>query len=443
MINYNKVRKNKFFTLMKIAGASSIYSYANSLLVFVQLAIIYRYLNNSSLNGLWLTIFSVISWIYILDFGVGNSIRNLLQEAVIEKNNKKVKTLISTGIVSSSVIFTIIFILCIPLVLFTDWNYIFNISYEIIENEYIVIILFVTILFTMLKVILSLLSIIYNIIEKNHYINLLNLLANLFSIIFLLLAYILNTQSILIVAISVTASPVIINLLFYYFNFVKRKNHLFRFNSFDISLLKIIYKSGMMFLFLQFFSIVLYTTDSLIISHYLSPEEVSSYQYTLKIFTIITIIFTAILNPFWSLVTSLKYNQNYQELNQQLKKIMYILILLSLLVLITCLFINDIVFLITGIKDMVSNKLIYLIGLFTIVQMFCSLFQITLNGLNSLKIQLITFGLGALVNIPLSIFFINNVAAESYSVILSSIVSLLPSLIILPIVIKRKIFNHK
>lgn len=440
MINYNNFKQNKFLILLRIAGVSSIYSYINSVLIFVQLAFIYRYLKNDDLNGLWLTIFSVVSWIYVLDLGIGNSIRNLLQQAVIENNNKRVKSLISTGIVSSTIIFSIVLLFLIPVISYTNWNFVFNISEKIISNKSIILILLMTIIFTMCKVIISLLSIIYNIIQKNHYINLLNLLANILSIIFLGLFYFIQARSLIFVSIAVTFSPIVVNLIFYYNNFIKKHNKLFEIKMFDITLLNTIYRSGLIFLFLQLFSIVLYTTDSLIISHFLSPQEVSSYQYTLKIFTVITVVFTAILNPFWSLVTSLKYSKNYKELNRQLKKIMYILIFLSLSIICLCFFINKIVFLITGVKNMVPDNLIYSIAFFTIIQMFCSLFQITLNGLNILKMQLLTFGMGALINIPLSILFLNIIAEESYVVMLASIISLLPSLILLPVIIKRELF---
>lgn len=41
---------------------------------------------NSYEYGVWLTLSSILSWIYILDIGLGNGLRNKLTEALAIKN---------------------------------------------------------------------------------------------------------------------------------------------------------------------------------------------------------------------------------------------------------------------------------------------------------------------------------------------------------------------
>jgi len=62
-------------------------------LVFVPMTIDYL---NPTRYGIWLTVCSVISWINVLDLGLGSGFRNRFTEAVAVGNNQLAKQYVST-----------------------------------------------------------------------------------------------------------------------------------------------------------------------------------------------------------------------------------------------------------------------------------------------------------------------------------------------------------
>jgi O-antigen/teichoic acid export membrane protein len=61
--------------------------------------------------GIWVTIFSLVSWSAFFDFGLGNGLRNKLSEAISLGNIKLARIYISTGYVAVSLIAFCTFIL--------------------------------------------------------------------------------------------------------------------------------------------------------------------------------------------------------------------------------------------------------------------------------------------------------------------------------------------
>ena len=85
-----KAKKN-ILAVFFLKGISVVISF-----LFVPLAI--KFLGTEK-YGIWLTVSSVIAWINIFDFGLGNGLRNKLVEAITLKKNHLAKTYVSTSYV--------------------------------------------------------------------------------------------------------------------------------------------------------------------------------------------------------------------------------------------------------------------------------------------------------------------------------------------------------
>ncbi|MGK0701211.1 hypothetical protein ACR3I8_17565 [Priestia flexa] len=66
-------------------------------------------------------------------------------------------------------------------------------------------------------------------------------------------------------------------------------------------------------------------------------------------------------------------------------------------------------------------------------------FAYFLNGINKINGQLITVGLGAIFNIPLSIYFAKHLGFGAIGVVMATIICLLPFAIVGPIISKIEI----
>lgn len=435
---YRKLLKNSIF---KIAGKSSIYSYVNSLMIFFQLGLIYSIVDDPQLNGLWLTIVSTVTWVYVLDFGLNNSLRNLIKKEMDSNNISKIKELYSTGFFFSSIFFGLIFILLSFISIKMDWNKTFNIDESIISNDTIVIIIIMTLFSTIYKLVLNTINSYYNNLGKNDVINLIYMASTLMSTFFIFIIYKFQVESIVTISLIYNLSNIIVITYFYIVFFLKNKSLAFDLKYVKLSYFREIYSVGLMFLCLQGFSLIIFTTDPFLISSFLSPDQVNSYQYTLKIFTMVTVFFTTLLSPFWTKISTLYNKKNYSEINDNIMKMIKIIFLMFIFLIIISFFVNYILGIMTGGKEKASIELLLYITLFITVQIWCNLFQSISNAINYFYIQLITFGIGAVVKIPLAIFMLSHIN-ENYAIAITNILSLLPTAIFLPfsvwIFIKKK-----
>ena len=58
---------------------------------------------SSPIYGIWMTLYSIISWLSIFDIGLGNGMRNYLTEAVSKGNYKEAQSYLSTTIVALTI----------------------------------------------------------------------------------------------------------------------------------------------------------------------------------------------------------------------------------------------------------------------------------------------------------------------------------------------------
>lgn len=261
----NKIQVNK---IIQIAGKSTLYGYLNSMLVFLQLGLIYRVLDNEALNGLWLTIFSIVSWIYLLDFGISNSLRNLIVKYKILQDYEKVKTIISTGVFLSSGIFLFVFFLLIIPIYNLNWNSIFNIDKSLITNKEIIIVIITLVIFTMIKVNFNVMNAVYNVTDRNHWINLIILLGTLTSIILIIIFNTLDLTSLFTIVMIVSGSPLISTVLFFFVFKSQERIISPELKAIRVSRVKEIFKPGVYFLILQLCSLLFYSSDTFLISHF-------------------------------------------------------------------------------------------------------------------------------------------------------------------------------
>jgi Na+-driven multidrug efflux pump len=90
----------------------------------------------------------------------------------------------------------------------------------------------------------------------------------------------------------------------------------------------------------------------------------------------------------------------------------------------------------------ISFLLTLLMGLFSIINSWCSIFVSFLNGVCKIKLQLYFGMFVALMNIPFSIFFAKNIKLGNAGVLLATCLSLLPCTILWPMQY-RKIVNNQ
>ena len=80
-----------------------------------------------------------------------------------------------------------------------------------------------------------------------------------------------------------------------------------------------------------------------------------------------------------------------------------------------------------------SKHLFLYMGIFALVRVYGDIYFYFLNGIGKIRLQLILFLIGAIINIPLSILFVTKYNLGTSGVILATIISLFSFVIFMPI----------
>lgn len=398
------------------------------------MGLIYRYFSNEVLNGIWLTIFSILTWITFFDFGMGNSLRNKLTESISKNDITLSNMYISTTYILMIVPTIIIIVGATISADFIDWNKIFSVNGDLVSNEYLTLFICVVFILYALNFYFSIIFAILHAIFKSYLISGIQALVNVINIIFISVLYLMKVNDLILLGgIYIGTSVIVLVITTIWIFKLNKQNLTLSFKYFNKSLIKDIANVGLKFLILQLAIIVLFNTDNFLISRYIGVDKVTSYQLVNKLLSVNTIILGIVLTPIWTKVIRDTAENNINENRKTLFKLLIVFFLLVIGVLIIG-FLSPLILKVwTGSNILVSNKLTIFMVIFTIIHMWCNIFQVILNGLSKLNIQMICYGIAAVINIPISVYLVQHTDLGVVAIILGTIFSLVVPGIILPI----------
>ena len=356
--------------------------------------------------GLWMVITSVLELMKFADLGLGNGLVNAVAKSVGEDNHKHIEKAISSTffiLLAMASILAIIFFNIYP---FIPWQDIFNVKSKIAIDE--------TGPTLMILMIYFLINLPLDIIQKvqlgyqNGYQNnlwlglgaVLGLIGVLIAINFKLgLPYLVG---------MIVLGPFIATILNGMF-LLKGKPYIFpKLKKFSFITSKKLLNVGIVFFFLQFFTIIGSSVDNIIIAHILGASAVATYVVTKKMFFAIQFS-QFIIAPLWPAFIESMAKKDYKWAEDTLIKILKIsMIFGGLFSLPLVIFGQDIIELWVN-KDVVPSVSL-LIGffLFTIFQNYGGSMSVFLNNDNLIKKQLKFVGISAFASVLFQILFCIN-----------------------------------
>lgn len=387
--------------------------------------------------GIWVTIFSIINWVFTFDLGFGQGLRNKLTESLSMNDFEKSKQLISTTYVIISIVAVIIFFIGILIIHFSRPNEILN--YYNKESSFLKLFIFIAFTFTLINFILSLYKKLFLAIHKTYLIELVNIMFLFVFIIFVLLyKSIYQSYSMITLMIIFGGLNIIFAFVATVYFFRSNTQLKFSYKYFSKSLVSDLLKVGGSFFSIQISLLIIFSTDNIIISNLLGPEAVTDYSVVQKLFQTFVILFSMILIPSWGLYIHAIVKKDSNWIISNLKKMIKIFILIFLFGLIVLFNTDSIIRLWVGNKVNYPKYLDILFYIYSMTFSFANIFMYFINATGKLKLQSILYIIGAIINIPLSIFFVNLIGTSS-GVILATIITLVPLLIFMPIQVIRYI----
>ena len=410
------------------------------ILVFLTTSLTFKYLGNND-YGIWVTIYSIISWVYFLDFGFSNVIKTKLPTLLQDRQNE-VNVLISTIYIGIGAISLVILLLFSILNFFVSFADFLNIDVTFVNFNAI---LFLNLLFSVLILIIGNYKALFVGVVKTHIVEFSMMVIQLFVFCFIFLLYKCDLfqghSKILMVSCVFGLLNLLIGIGFTIYFFNKNKDIKISFNYFDLSVLKINASLGLKYFIIQACMVVIFSTDYVLITKYFGTKDVANYDIVLKIFQVPMLLVIAGLSPFWSIFSKTFVEQKYTWIKKTL--VLYNLSFLFFIagIAVLTLVIDEIIYVWMSVRFEISKTLLFFISLYVIMRAFTAMYNYFLNGINKINLSLGRTILGAVINIPLCIVLIKAGFGVS-GIVIGTCISILPTTVALPIQ-AFKIINRK
>lgn len=425
---------NRNFNIVKNIGLGAIYKGISILIGFLLVPLSIKYLGVEQ-YGLWLTIFSFVSWFNFFDFGIGHGLRNKLSEALALENYKLAREYVSTAYFTILCVSLIMVLISTLTVNYVNWSKVFNSSLEIEVLTKVVIIVLMTF---GINLFCKLITAVYFANQNSSFPHAAQLINQVFSYIGVFFAFKLDFISLVIYCAIVSIVPVLIYFFITYVTFKTIYYSLRPSIKFcQARLIKPIMNLGVSFFFIQLSSVILYSTDNFIINMYFNSAEVTIYNVVFKYLSIITMSLTIFLSPYWSAITNAHTNDDYSWLNKTISFLYKIVIIFCLMTVFLVYFSN--VFFDFWLDELVKipNTLVITMGVNTMIMCILQLCSTILNGVGKLKSQLIIGGFAAIINIPLSIFLAVEVNLGVNGIVIATLITNLIALCFYPLQVNK------
>lgn len=360
---------------------------------------------NQSEYGILLTINSLIGFIGFFDFGINHGVKNLITYSFSTNDFLKTRKIISSAYIilfCISLLFLIAFLLGVNTLLLsqnTDFIDNFNlvIKNKILYNLVLLIIAFYFISNFIHVILLALNKFIYsnciNFLTQFTLLTITNTILNLWKLNYILM-------SIFIIAI-----PILINCIATFIFFFSNKNIRPSLLDIDLTSTKMILNKSFQFIFIQFGTLILFQTNSLIILIFLGPKDVTEYDIVYKFFSIILLVFNVYITPFWSQIAYFNSSNDMDSifvLTNSIKKYMYYFVFITILLIPFC---KYFIFTWIGNSVFIHLEVVFAMSIYIISYIIQSSYSHILNGIGIIKKQAFLLIFSGMFNIPLIYFF--------------------------------------
>lgn len=382
--------------------------------------------------GVWITIFSIVNWIFTFDLGIGQGLRNKLTEALSVNDLEKASQIISTSYVFISLFSLLILILGIFFIYFANFQELLN--YKAKSNSFLQNFVFLSLFFTIINFVISLYKKLFLAVHKSFVIELVNVFFQTFYLVVTLIWLHYNLEKSLISLVFIFGViNFVVSLIATFVFFKIQEKVLFSFKKVSLKEGRLLLGLGGKFFIINCSLLVILSTDNIIISNLLGPTFVTDYFTVQKIFQFLIILFTIVLSSSWGLYSEAIIKKDYNWIRQNLKKMNFFLIGILTLGVIFFYFIEEILNIWIG-KDLIEipKGLAFCNMIYTFIFCFTNIYMFFINASNKINIQMYLYVFAAIINIPLSIFFVKLLGSTT-GVILSTLLCFLPLLVTMPI----------
>ena len=269
--------------------------------------------------GVLLTLTSIVSWVGMMDVGLGNGLRNKLPEMLAKGDLQGAKKAISSSYATLAIYVGLLisaFLIASP---FIDWLNVLN-SPKSDAEEISGLAMVVFIAFCLQFLLGLIVSILYA-----HQMPAMNSLISFGSQVVTFIAlivqvYVFNVSSVFqIGAVNCLIPPSLMLIGTVILFNTKLKDVAPSFRLIDFKSVSGILSLGVKFFILQIITIVLFQANSIIITRVVGPEAVVEYNMAFRYISVLTMFFNIMITPIWSATTDAYVRGDFAWIRKTLK----------------------------------------------------------------------------------------------------------------------------
>ena len=422
-----RAKKNVLITVViKVLGV---------LIGFIYFPLSLDYLGSEKF-GIFLILLSIVDWFLNFDIGISKGLRNKFGESIANNEDEKALGYVSTAYFALGAIITVVTLVLLILNFTLPWTSWLNITPELVDE--VRLLGAVIIVAFGIQFIASNIYEIFYALQKMAYVEWFSFLTKLsFLILIIIIPYIVADSLLLFGAaksLTFALVPLIVGLYFYRTKFYKYRPLLkhVRFDYF-----KDIFSLGFKFFMIKIAMLIIHQTNNILIGSFVFLEGVTQYEAAYKYFSIFMMLFVILNNQLWPSNIEAYAKGEMDWMKKSMKTVLKIwigtiflaLIMLAISPFVYKVWLQDNLEIPFGISIAVAIS----ISLTTWVNMF----NIVLNGTGKIGLQMYAWLFAALINIPVSLVFVKVFDLGVVGIVLGTITSLIPLVILSPIQVNK------
>lgn len=414
----------------------AVYRVVSMLLSLAYVPVVLGYLG-TGLYGIWSTVLNIVSWVNYFDIGIGNGLRNKLSAALARKeSDSSIKSLISSAYFMLALVVLGVMIISLVVFQFIDWDSLLGISDDLYGGAGAVIELSYALM--CIGFIFSICKSLFFAVQQAHMVNLMGVVqqAAMLASVLLLTGY--SGDKLMAVAVAYGVSALIVELVFSVIFFMKNRGWTPSFSMVSKKDALSVTGLGIQFFIVQIASLVLSTTDNIIVSNIFGPAAVTPYSTALKLFTVPVSLYVAVISPYWSSVTAQCATGDVTGVRRGIRRMQTLLWIVIVPCAILTIVFEPLTTLWLGQRLDMPAGLVWLNLIYAIIYSWNAIYSQVSNGMSIMRMMIAVAVLQAIVNIPLS-FILASTIGSSSGVLLGTVLTMLLSAVVYPIYIKKRL----
>jgi len=388
---------------------------------FLKVPLCLNYLDQTR-YGIWLTMSSFLAWFTFFEIGLGCGLRNKLAESLAVKDYTKGKIYVSTTYAILSMVALIVAIVFAFINPFLNWTKILNTAPALYSE--LKILALIVFNFFFIRFVLKLIGIVLYADQKPAFANAIGPVGNLLSLIIIFVLTKTTKGSLIYLGATLSIMPVLVMLITSIILYSgKYKIIAPSFKNIKMKYAKNLLNLGVKFFVIQTSGLVMYQTSNIIIAQFFGPAQVTPYNIAYKLFSTISMIFAIIVMPFWSAFTEAWTVKDIDWIKRSINKLLKIWFILNMFGLLLLIFSPFIYKIWVGKSIQIPFILSALLFIYFALFTFGGVFNMFINGVSKIKLQLYSAVVGASIFLPLAFILIKYTKLGISGLVISMIIS--------------------